>query len=211
MSSGRGRSPCATGRRARPADRRCSCAQGRASGVTALAPEPPQQRQMPRTLVLARSRAEVEDGLAGVEVGHAGLVEPDGAAQLGDEVVAVALGQLGPCRIVAPERIVDVLVDLGQPPPVGLASLVVQHRQTGTRGCEVVAWIDRGRRRRRQRPLLDATRSSTWNSRPGSASIIKHMAIMAAARAAPGRSPAVHSRPCWASHAAIDASKSPFP
>lgn len=137
--------------------------------------------------------------------------EPDGAAQLGDEVVAVALGQLGPCRIVAPERIVDVLVDLGQPPPVGLAGLVVQHRQTGTRGCEVVDGIDRGRRRRRQRPLLDATRSSTWNSRPGSASIIKNMAIMAAARAAPGRSPAVHSRPCWASHAAIDASKSPFP
>src|SRR5690606_34054247 len=56
--------------------------------------------------------------------------EADGALQLRDQVLAIALGQRHPLRIVHQPRIVDVVVDLGETAPVRLPGRVVQHRQT---------------------------------------------------------------------------------
>ena len=49
----------------------------------------------------------------------------DRARQFGDEVVAVVFGELDPAEIVHPGGIVDVVVDLGEPAPVGLACRIV--------------------------------------------------------------------------------------
>src|SRR5699024_9320446 len=74
--------------------------------------------------------------------------QPYGTSELGDEKVAVALGQLRPCRIVEPDGLLDVLLDLCETSSIGLPGLVVEHREAGTHGFSHVdqSVLDRGRR-----------------------------------------------------------------
>ena len=53
--------------------------------------------------------------------------EADCAAQFGDQVLAIALGQCTPCWVVHDRRFVDVLLHFGQPAPIGSSSLLVEH------------------------------------------------------------------------------------
>ena len=75
------------------------------------------------------------------------------AAELRDQVLAVALGQLASRGVVHHRRLVDVLLHLGEASPVGLAGTVVQYGQARGRQSAVVDDMRR-RRARAERPVL---------------------------------------------------------
>ncbi len=96
--------------------------------------------------------------------------QADCAGELSDEEVAFGVGLRGALGVAGGARLLDVVVDLGETSAVGVLGSRVEHlarvaerrsRQSGPRGCCPAA---------RHLPVSAATRSSTWNSRPGSAS-----------------------------------------
>ena len=60
--------------------------------------------------------------------------EPEGTGELGDEVVAVPLGELLTRQVGGRARLLEVLLDLAQAPAVGLTGLVVEDRDPGLVG-----------------------------------------------------------------------------
>ena len=78
--------------------------------------------------------------LGGASDGAVPSSEADGAGELGDEVVAIVLGEFEPTEVVETGGLLDVLVDVER---VGVG----RPRGPGRRGGEV-----RSRRRRRGRP-----------------------------------------------------------
>lgn len=81
--------------------------------------------------------------------------ETHGAAKLGDQVLAVLLGQLAPGWVVHRRCLVDVLFDLGQPAAVGLAGTLIEHGQATTREPAVVIEVVVGARAGGERSVVD--------------------------------------------------------
>ncbi len=52
--------------------------------------------------------------------------EADRAGQLLDQIVAVVVGEFEPGDVVRAGRVLDVVVDVGEPAPVCLACLIVE-------------------------------------------------------------------------------------
>ena len=127
-------------------------------------------------MVLADPGDRLADG-----AGHAGAsalgrgrgssiatTQADRARELADEEVAFGVGLRGPLGVAAGVRLLDVVVDLGEASAVGLLGSRVEHLagvaecRARHAGCVAAVWLHAA-------ALSAATRSSTWNSRPGSA------------------------------------------
>ena len=94
--------------------------------------------------------------------------EADRAGELANEEVAFGVGLRGPLGVPGGARLLDVVVDLGEAPAVGVLGSRVEDlarvAERRARQAGRLAAVDL-----HTLPVSAATRSSTWNSRPGSA------------------------------------------
>ena len=91
------------------------------------------------------------------------VTQAERSGQLSNEEVAFGVGLRGPLGVAYGASLLDVAFDLGETSAVGVLGAPVEHlarvaeRQRALGGCPPL-------------PVSAATRSSTWYSRPGSAS-----------------------------------------
>ncbi len=90
-----------------------------------------------RRVVFGQTGDGVADGAGDGHPGAFGVAthraestaEADGVGEFSDQVVPVALCELGTGGVVAAERVLDVVVDLGESSPIGQAGLFVEDGQ----------------------------------------------------------------------------------